>query len=138
MPFPRRFHTEYIEGCTLEAALDIAAALSENRTRLIVAELACAIGHIHSLGILHRDIKVWCSSGVMHICPVRFCRLQPANVMVHSDGHVRLIDLGLAALVQPPRFSSIAAGPIETPQDTPAASSTLVALLQVRQSASVR
>ena len=51
-------HTEFIEGCTLEAVLDLAVALSENRTRLIVAELACAIGHIHSLGILHRDIKV--------------------------------------------------------------------------------
>lgn len=50
--------TEYIDGCTLEAVLDIAVALSERRTRLIVAELACAIGHIHGLGILHRDVKV--------------------------------------------------------------------------------
>lgn len=49
---------EYIEGSTLEAILDIAVAVSENRTRLIMAELACAVGHIHSLGILHRDIKV--------------------------------------------------------------------------------
>lgn len=53
MPF-----AEYIEGGTLEAILNIAGALSEKRTRLIVAELACAVGHIHSLGILHRDIKV--------------------------------------------------------------------------------
>jgi len=52
------FSAEYIEGGTLEAILDIAVALSENRTRLIMAELACAVGHIHSLGILHRDIKV--------------------------------------------------------------------------------
>ena len=52
------FLAEYLEGGTLEAVLDIAVALSERRTRLIIAELACAVGHIHGLGILHRDIKV--------------------------------------------------------------------------------
>ena len=60
--------------------------------------------------------------------------------MIHSDGHVRLIDLGLAALVQPPRFHSTTAGidstgaaqgPIESHQEIPAVGSGLVALLQV-------
>jgi serine/threonine protein kinase len=49
---------EYIEGVTLESVIDLAGSLSERRTRTVAAELACAVGHIHSLGILHRDLKV--------------------------------------------------------------------------------
>lgn len=39
--------------------------------------LLSALGHLHALGIAHRDVK-------------------PANVMFDWDGSVRLIDLGTA------------------------------------------
>ena len=38
---------------------------------------ACAVNHLHSLGIIHRDIKL-------------------ENVMVKNDGHVVLGDFDLA------------------------------------------
>jgi serine/threonine protein kinase len=42
---------------------------------------ACAVDHIHSLGIIHRDIKL-------------------ENVMLKNDGHVVLGDFGLAARLE--------------------------------------
>lgn len=79
--------------------------------------------------------------------------------MIHPDGHVRLIDLGLAALVKPPLFNSnnesalksasertlpedqsqsrfnsfgsITVGSVKPGPQPPVADSTLVSLLQV-------
>ena len=47
-------------------------------TRLLMWDLqACAVDHLHSLGIIHRDIKL-------------------ENVMLKNDGHVVLSNFGLA------------------------------------------
>jgi len=47
-------------------------------TRLLMWDLqACAVDHLHSLGIIHRDIKL-------------------ENVMLKNDGHVVLGNFGLA------------------------------------------
>ena len=45
---------------------------------LIQDPQACAVNHLHSLGIIHRDIKL-------------------ENVMLKNDGHVALGDFDLAA-----------------------------------------
>ncbi|KAH9053153.1 kinase-like domain-containing protein [Lactarius vividus] len=51
--------------------------MPEADKKLASAELACAINHLHSLGIIHRDIKL-------------------ENVMIKNDGHIVLGDFGLA------------------------------------------
>ena len=72
---------EYVRGRPLDEVipskgLPLADALG------YAVEIASALTAAHAAGILHRDIK-------------------PANVMVTSDGHVKVLDLGLAKLTQP-------------------------------------
>lgn len=45
-----------------------------------MAEIASAVAHAHALGVLHRDVK-------------------PANVIIPSDGRVRVVDFGLGAWI---------------------------------------
>jgi serine/threonine protein kinase len=49
------------------------------RCALLVAEVAEALAHAHSRGVLHRDVK-------------------PSNIMLHERGHAVLVDFGLGAL----------------------------------------
>ena len=52
-------------------------AFSEHRAAFYAAELCCALEHLHSRGIVYRDVK-------------------PENVMIDTDGHVCLVDFGLS------------------------------------------
>ncbi|ETV99199.1 AGC protein kinase [Aphanomyces invadans] len=52
-------------------------AFSETMVRFYAAELVAALGHLHSKGIVYRDLK-------------------PENVLLDADGHVRITDFGLA------------------------------------------
>ena len=52
--------------------------LPEDRMRFYAAEIVLAIDHLHEMGIIYRDLK-------------------PQNVLLRSDGHVQLTDMGLAA-----------------------------------------
>lgn len=49
--------------------------LSEESVRFYSAEILLALFHIHRMGLIYRDLK-------------------PSNVIVTSDGHVQLVDLG--------------------------------------------
>lgn len=59
--------------------------LSERATRLLVAEMLLALGHLHARGIVYRDLK-------------------PENVFIAADGHIRLGDFGLAKSLMPSRL----------------------------------
>jgi serine/threonine protein kinase len=49
--------------------------LSTERTKFYVAEVVLALGHLHSLGLMYRDLK-------------------PSNILLDGDGHIKLADLG--------------------------------------------
>ncbi|MFL5870949.1 MAG: serine/threonine-protein kinase [Solirubrobacterales bacterium] len=65
---------EYIEGGNLADRL---AEGDPPEPEALARELLSALRHIHSNGVLHRDVK-------------------PENVLIDADGHARLTDFGIA------------------------------------------
>lgn len=70
---------EYIEGNTVRNLIDNGLKLTD--TLSIVSQTAEALAAAHQNGIIHRDIK-------------------PENIMVRPDGYVKILDFGLAKLVE--------------------------------------
>lgn len=72
---------QYVGGGDLFRILDREGNLTERAARFYVAELICALEHIHSLGVVYRDLK-------------------PENILLETSGHIRLTDFGLAKKLQ--------------------------------------
>jgi serine/threonine protein kinase len=68
---------EYIPGGDLCTLLHRQGVIPLSQVRLYVAELCLAIDHLHTVGIVYRDIK-------------------PENILINTDGHLKLTDFGLA------------------------------------------
>jgi eukaryotic-like serine/threonine-protein kinase len=72
--------SEYVDGITLRQKLNAGgAAMSESLD--IAIQVASALSAAHDAGITHRDIK-------------------PENIMIRRDGYVKVLDFGLAKLLQ--------------------------------------
>jgi tRNA A-37 threonylcarbamoyl transferase component Bud32 len=78
--------TEFIDGQTLKQFLSARKTPMPEVAALIVIELGTALSHAHSLGIIHRDIK-------------------PENVMVRKDGMLKLMDFGVAQILDLERMT---------------------------------
>lgn len=70
---------ELLEGQTLKQYLRSRTALRWEETLRITTQIASALEHAHSKGIVHRDIK-------------------PQNIMILKDGSVKVADFGIASL----------------------------------------
>jgi eukaryotic-like serine/threonine-protein kinase len=73
--------TEFIEGVTLREHLG-AGRLEVDEALAVVTQVASALTAAHAAGIMHRDVK-------------------PENIMLRSDGYVKVLDFGLAKLTLP-------------------------------------
>ena len=72
---------EHVDGQSIDAYCDSHRLNIETRLRLFI-DVLDAVAHAHTNLIVHRDIK-------------------PANVLVSHDGHVKLLDFGIAKLLEP-------------------------------------
>jgi eukaryotic-like serine/threonine-protein kinase len=70
---------EYVEGSPLTAYCDLAQLSIRDRIGLFLQVLG-AVQYAHAHLVIHRDLK-------------------PSNILVGGDGHVRLLDFGVAKLV---------------------------------------
>ena len=70
---------EYVEGQTLKDVIREKGRLSETSAVQITIRILSALQHAHSNGIIHRDIK-------------------PQNILMQSDGHVKVADFGIARM----------------------------------------
>ena len=76
------FVMKYIAGTSLEDVLEQQKqTLSADYIQRVLWEAACALGHAHQRGIVHRDVK-------------------PANIMFDHDGRVMLTDFGISKALQ--------------------------------------
>ena len=73
---------ELIEGKTLRELVASGEALPTKRLLDIAVQTAEGLAKAHSAGIVHRDLK-------------------PENLMVSKDGYVKILDFGLAKLIEP-------------------------------------
>ncbi len=71
------FVMEYVEGHTLYDELVTGKVFCEPEALQIIIQIARALEHAHSMGLIHRDVK-------------------PKNIMITKDGTAKLADMGLA------------------------------------------
>ena len=70
---------EYISGNTLKDIIQEKGALNPNTAIQITIRILSALQHAHENGIIHRDIK-------------------PQNVLVNTNGHIKVADFGIARI----------------------------------------
>lgn len=76
------FVTEYLPGGNFQRQLQTHGHFSEKIVRFYSAELILALEYLHKNNIIYRDLK-------------------PENMMLDRDGHLKLVDFGLAKRFSP-------------------------------------
>lgn len=68
---------EYVNGGDMFFHIRKAKLFTHERAQFYAAELLLAIEFMHQSGVIYRDLK-------------------PENVLIDSDGHIKIIDFGLS------------------------------------------
>jgi len=71
------FVMDYISGGDLAFHLEQKGRFNEKEVRVLTAEIVLALEHLHSCGIIYRDLKL-------------------ENILLDKDGHICLTDFGLS------------------------------------------
>jgi serine/threonine-protein kinase len=88
---------ELVEAGSLRDLVEGQGPLDYVRASQLGAEAAEALGHAHSAGIVHRDVK-------------------PANLLLSRTGRVKVVDFGLARVEDPSDLTHFLAESVGTPQ----------------------
>ncbi|HHN79124.1 MAG TPA: serine/threonine protein kinase, partial [Phycisphaerales bacterium] len=72
---------EFVDGPTLQEYMTISRLSVPDRVHLVI-ELCEAIAHAHRRGVIHRDLK-------------------PRNILIDSDNRAKVVDFGIARLLDP-------------------------------------
>lgn len=86
---------EYVEGTTLRHRLDEVGALTPREALAVMDSVLSALSAAHALGIVHRDVK-------------------PENVLLRTDGTVKVGDFGLARAVTSRTSTALGRGVLGT------------------------
>jgi eukaryotic-like serine/threonine-protein kinase len=79
--------TEFVKGETLEHLSERCGPLPPERAAHLVAQVLGALGHAHTVGVVHRD-------------------LTPASVMVTEHGSIKVLDFGMARVAEADQATS--------------------------------
>ena len=78
---------EYVDGVTLKEYLSLRGGpLTWKETLHFITQVLEALSHAHSKGVVHRDVK-------------------PQNIMLQSNGQVKLMDFGIARFSQAENYA---------------------------------
>ena len=79
---------EYVDGRTLADILRSNGHVTPKQAAEIASEVAAALGFAHAAGLVHRDVK-------------------PANILIGSNGQVKVADFGIARAMNAPTESNL-------------------------------
>lgn len=78
--------TEFIDGQTLKELISERPLAQPESGAMIMVDVCRALAHAHGLGVLHRDVK-------------------PENIMIRRDGVIKLMDFGIAQMLDMQRLT---------------------------------